>query len=1094
MMTLRTHAALDLVRLLRGRAERLAASPAFLFLENGEGPGTECTYAELDRRARLVATHLQRLTRPGDRVMLSLPSGSDFVAALYGCWYAGTVAVPTYPADPNSLAQSMELAAGIAGDAGPRVVLTTRQGHALFGQAAKDAPALQAPIWLCMEEPLTGNPEEWREPSVAPDDLAVLLYTSGSTGAPKGVMLDHGNLLHDAHLMLEGCQAGPGDRWCVWLPPYHVSGLFAGLVLPVYAGGPNVTFSPRHFLERPLRWVEAISRYGVTISGAPTFAYGLCAAAETGASLDALDLRNWRTAVIGGEAIRPEVLASFVSRFGPCGFRRTSFYPMFGLTEAVMISTGGRPEREPALEHLSRAALGGKRAIQADEGEDSTLLVGSGRSLPGLDVRVADPEGLRECADGEIGEILIAGRSVAQGYWNKPVETEQTFGAYLQSGVGPYLRTGDMGYLRGGELFVTGRIKELVIVRGLNYYPEDLERTVRESHPVLARSACAAFALQGEDEEQLGIAIESVASEEAREELAGTVRAAVARRHGVRPRTLAFAPPGGLPRTNTGKIRRKACAERVTSGAWPVSGERHDPVQRGAGQALARESLLAAVPEERFGLLLAWLQEQLGAAVRLPASEIGPDEEIGCLGVDSIQTVKLSTEIHSVLGIRLPVRVFFDGTTPRRLAESLLDELSGKRGAVPERINFPAEAVLEAGIRPLAATTRRSATGAVFLTGATGFLGGFLLHSLLERTTATVHCLVRAKDGPTALQRIERGLREAGLWHPSMQERLRPVVGDLSLPQFGLSRSEFERLCAAADAIYHNGASVDFVAPYLSVREVNVRSTVECLRLACLGAPKRVHFVSSLAVFNCSGRHLFQCLGEEQVLDDPNRLFGGYPQSKWVGEALVREAGRRGLPVSVYRPGLVTGHSRTGHFNQDDFLCRFLKGCLQLGAFPDLEFDLDMTPVDYVAEALVHLSLRPDAAGQTFHLANPAPLSYRALLDWLWDFGYPVRRPPYEEWQRELQESVDERNALYPLLPFLTERGTDQELTFLELFSTGEQPRFDARNTRRGLEDSPVGCAPADGRLLETYFRQFIRSGFLPPAPLRGATGTQTWS
>jgi thioester reductase-like protein len=399
-------------------------------------------------------------------------------------------------------------------------------------------------------------------------------------------------------------------------------------------------------------------------------------------------------------------------------------------------------------------------------------------------------------------------------------------------------------------------------------------------------------------------------------------------------------------------------------------------------------------------------------------------------------------------------------------------------------MDLQAEARLDPTIRPEAVSGEPvTEPASIFLTGATGFLGAFLLHELLQQTQADIYCLVRSANAEESKQRIRRTLASYALWDEGLSSRIIPVVGDLSEPRFGLSASQFQMLAQTIDSIYHSGASVNWIYPYERLKPTNVLGTQEVLRLASQNKAKVVHYISTLAVFPVLANATVRIIHEQDSLDHGGVLYGGYSQSKWVAEKLVTTARARGLPVCIYRPALITGHSQTGIWNTDDVLCRAIKSSIELGAAPDAEAKLNMIPVDYVSQAVVHLSRRGDALGRVFHLAHSRPVSWRELVAWIRSFGYPIQPMPYDKWRAQLVELGRlKESAAYFLLPLFS----------LSLSQAGPRivrniPEFDCQNTLAGLVGTSITCPPVDHQVFEAYFSYFVRSGFLN-VPLAGGT------
>lgn len=558
----------SLVELLRQRARDQADESAFVFLGSDGGEANSLTYGELDEASRAVAAELHRLRVAGERALLLYPPGLEFVTAFFGCLYAGVVAVPVRPPHPMRPARKLFRLPGIVASAEPRVVLGSEAMISMLPALSLALPQLASASWLATDRISPVSAADWRDPMVEPATLALLQYTSGSTAEPKGVMISHSNLCHNLAAVHE-CEENDADTVSVtWLPCYHDMGLIEGILEPVYGGYTCYQMAPISFVQRPVRWLEAISRYAATNSGAPNFAYDLCVKKTTEEQSQGLDLSSWRVAYNGAEPIREDTMRRFCRAFAANGFRRRAFYPVYGLAEATLVVSSGRQATLPAVREVDADALGRDRAVEVRKsGSGSVQLVSCGPPAPYTNVTIVHPVTRRRCGTSEVGEIWVSGPSVSRGYWRRAQETRETLRARLADGdEGPFLRTGDLGLLWHGELFVTGRLKDVIIIRGRKHYAQDIEATVEQCHPAIRAFGSAAFAVETVEGEGLAVMAELRRQSLRRrrgksrsESVIEGIREAVAERHEIEAHAVALLAPGAIPRTTSGKLRRGDC-------------------------------------------------------------------------------------------------------------------------------------------------------------------------------------------------------------------------------------------------------------------------------------------------------------------------------------------------------------------------------------------------------------------------------------------------------------------------------------------------------------------------------------------------------
>ncbi|MFO3723773.1 non-ribosomal peptide synthetase [Pseudomonas sp. HLMP] len=631
----------SLVQALAQRATQTPDRVALRFLADDPSEQAVLSYRDLDLRARTIAAALQARAGFGDRAVLLFPSGPDYVAAFFGCLYAGVIAVPAYPPE-SSRRHHQERLLSIIDDAEPRLLLTVEALRDSL-QGLDALATAQAPSLLAVDRLDPALAEGWREPALAGDDIAFLQYTSGSTALPKGVQVSHGNLVANEQLIRHGfgIDLNPDDVIVSWLPLYHDMGLIGGLLQPIFSGVPCVLMSPGYFLARPLRWLQAISEYRGTISGGPDFAYRLCSERVSEAALAGLDLSHWRVAYSGSEPIRQDSLQTFADKFQACGFDPQSFFASYGLAEATLFVSGSRRGQGIAALELDAEAFAANRA----ETGQGSVLMSCGYAQPGHAVQVVDPQRLETLADNQVGEIWAAGPSIALGYWRNPEASARTF---VEKDGQTWLRTGDLGFLRDGELFVSGRLKDMLIVRGQNLYPQDLEKTLEREVDVLRKGRVAVFAVDDQGEEGIGVAVEisrNVQKAVKPQDLIKTLRQVIADACRQAPAVVLLLNPGALPKTSSGKLQRSACRLRMNDGSldcyarFPAAEEQATPQL--AGDDL--QARIAAIWRELLGV-----------------ESVAADDHFLLLGGNSIAATQVTARLADELGIELGLRTLFE--------------------------------------------------------------------------------------------------------------------------------------------------------------------------------------------------------------------------------------------------------------------------------------------------------------------------------------------------------------------------------------------------------------------------------------------------
>lgn len=642
----------DLSQIARWRAERQSGEIAFTFLVDGENQAQRLTFGQLDSRARAIAATLQARGSLGARALILAHPGLEFVEAVFGCFYAGAIAVPVNPPDPLRLARTLPRFQAVLADCRAKFLLGSPDLLALVEGTAVEPVPLDA-IDSCAALRWTAAGRNPRRP-------ALLQYTSGSTGSPRGVILSHANLLHS----LQDMHREDSDDvvGVTWLPPYHDFGLIAGTLLPVYSGRQTVTMSPLAFVQRPVRWLRAIARYRGTTTGGPNFAYELCTRKVSADDCEGLDLSSLRIAAVSAEPIRAETLERFSVKFAPYGFRREAFLPAYGLAEAVLNVTCKRWFESPVIRSYSQPALAEGKARPTDVRlPSSRRLVGCGRAWPGHRLAIVDPASRRAVADCCVGEVWVQSANVGQGYWHRAEETRNTFRARrADEQNGTWLRTGDLGFLDGGELFVVGRLKDLIVLGGRNFYPHDIEQVVARSHPALRQDEGVVFALEIDGQERMIVVQELRRTRRfSTDEIIRRIRQELAEEYLLQPYAVALVRGGSLPKTSSGKLQRRACCELYRSGKFDLLAEwRADVLPEPAAYVAPRTPLECAIAA-------IWAEV-------LHVERVGVFDHFFALGGSSLLAVELHARLRHLLPENVSLARLFEEPTVAGLAERIL--------------------------------------------------------------------------------------------------------------------------------------------------------------------------------------------------------------------------------------------------------------------------------------------------------------------------------------------------------------------------------------------------------------------------------------
>ena len=662
----------NIVSLLKERAASTPSKAAYTYIKDADFSEESISYAELDQWASAICKVLNGFHGLGNRALLALPAGLDFIAAFFGCLYAGVIAVPIYPPRKN---RSLNRFNSMARSSGARFALVRADLMEAVDSQFKKEEALSDLIWLSTDTIRTHDDTEVAMPYIESDTPAFLQFTSGSTAEPKGVVVTHGNLVHNLAVGQDAMQLSEADRGISWLPHFHDMGLIGGVLQAVFSDlADSRFFAPQLFLRKPSLWIEAISRYRSTLSVGPNLGYELCLQKVTDEQIEQLDLSAWRVAITGAEPVRPQTLRRFAERFARCGFTIETFRPSYGLAESTLLVSAPLQGGPPTIRSFAETALRGDEVIAAKTGsEGSVELVSAGQILGGQAVQIVDPDSLERLSADRVGEIWISGESVARGFWNNPTASRESFKARITGGTKScYMRTGDLGFIFENELYIAGRLKDLIIIGGINYFPQDIEETVRNCHPALQDGLGAAFSVEDSGNETLALCHEIGLAHRRtdRNEIEDAIRKAVSLEHEIVIDHLVLTKFGGLPKTSSGKIQRYRCREQLIAGefAVPSPAPGKQPTVEDSRDSDAKRT---QEPLDATGVRLT---EGIASILKMPAEKLDPDKPLTAQGISSLRAIEIQAFVEETFGHKLEAEDFFDDLNIRQLAERLSSE------------------------------------------------------------------------------------------------------------------------------------------------------------------------------------------------------------------------------------------------------------------------------------------------------------------------------------------------------------------------------------------------------------------------------------
>ncbi|MFA5924597.1 MAG: thioester reductase domain-containing protein [Methylococcaceae bacterium] len=1044
------------------------------------------TYLDFCNHTRNLADYLSRCSglKYGDRALLVYPAGLDMIAAFFACVRIGVIPIPVSPPTSMNFNASLEKLNFITNDCQAKFALTTQEFYRTYSsliskyestsriKSENDLPQCD---WVTTDNFKELAPEEFRNET---NPILFLQYTSGSTSDPRGVMVSHENVIHNALSTIDHVPIG-----VTWLPQYHDMGLIGYYLFPVVTGGTTYGISPVDFLKRPILWLQTITRVKATYASSPNFGFEFCLREDKVPSemLNELNLSSLRTLMNASEPVRTDTYQKFLEKFAPCGLMPEAHIVAYGLAENTLAAAHyGRR----ILTVNKRLLLQGKlQKENVQLHDDSQLSLAScGKPIDGVCLQIVDTQSCSRLDEEQIGEIWLSGKSVCHGYWERQEMTQEVFHNIVSNDPEDkniYLRTGDLGFLQDGELFVCGRIKDLIIIKGVNYYPQDIEAIVESTSRNIRAGGVAAFDGGNEEGEALVVVVEVKNSQKLPDP--AEIVHAVRTQYYIAPHTIIFVPPRTIAKTSSGKIARNLTRKDYLSGK------------------LSTIATNIFVNQQKFEGELTNARQRFRYI--FDEYNITGKEEytFAELAIDSIILVQFLLDIQSLLKEK-GAASFVDQVDIQFLQQltiveffNLVDQLEtapqqavdvwcyGLKQAQHEYENhvqdsMRSDAQLAENNCNIYSANREPLTD-VLLTGATGFFGPFLLSSLLLQTTYMYHVLIRAKDPKHGMERIREALRRSLILTPSLAEelekRVHVVCGDIAQRNLGMSPIDWESLTTQIQAVCHNAALVNYILNYETLKPHNVDGTRELLRFAFAGNPKEFHHISTTFIFGWTVK------GTLPESDNNNEMMGldfGYSQSKWVAEQLVFEAEKKGLKAHIYRPSLISA-STLGVCDNNDIAIRLLAFMINHRVAVYTYNQISFLPADIVAHNIASIFKRRETDGCTLHVTAD---NYYNMMDVTRlitaKYGYPFTYYDIPGFIFEMNRRCTSADPLYPLLDFFNR--SFSKIAAMQL------KRYNNDQYRKAREQSGNGCPdPSLEDTVSYLVKHLLQAGLIPRIP-----------
>lgn len=1004
----------------------------------------------LDKATKLSMLLRGKGVKKGDNVLIFSTQTVDNVFSVMASMLTGSVfTIIPPPVDPSKKMRFLSVVKSFE----PKFLLCTSQIK------EKLQPIVQSVSDMKIINVEEDNEEcDFVPVDVSLDDVVYIQYSSGSTSAPKGVEITYGNVISNLNV---GIESFDSKRTFAWVPFFHNMGLLYNILAPAFKVDLAVgIMSPSAFLEDPSRWLQGMSDFKAYSTFAPNSGYEACPRIAPSSNFKNLDFSNLYEAHSGAEIVRYSTMKNFANEYKNNGFNIEKFCTGYGLAETTCAIAYGFVTPDAILNVDFEQYQLGKMKEVSEEHENSIQFISGGKPFNRTLIKIVNPDTLKECNYDEFGEIWIQGCSVGKGYYKDEENTKATFQAQLEGYDGYFMRTGDLGILRNGHLFITGRAKELIIINGVNILPNDITCKLIEDISVMQHAVIVPFSINKDDKERLILLLEipeKVLEKVDSNVLINSISRSIYDSFEVSPYEIGIVESGAMPRADNGKISILSAKKAYEDNKLKIL------LSTNENKVVEKEEKIKYITETEKSLF-----EIVNKELKIHAAS---EDNLLTKGMDSLLVVELAKIIENRFKVSVPVSVIFENPSIKVLAAYIDKFLSGGdvTSVTKDKSFLYDECKLDDDIVFEKYESDQPEMNNIFVTGTTGFVGAYLISDLLKYTNGKVYCHVRAKSERDGFDRIKENMKYYKRWNDKYKDRIIPVLGTLEKPKLGIDDKVYDELCEKIDTIYHNGAVLNFIYPYSTLKPTNVGGTIETLRIASKGKAKYYNYVSSYSVFD-NPSHFHSKVLEDDSLESCIGYYLSYSETKWVSEKIIGIARSRGLRAIVYRPGEITGSQETGIWKYGDSVTRTIKSIMEYGMYAKIDFKTHMTQVDYITKAMVLIGSKGGNYGKAYNLLNKDIVTSERLYELMQACGYDSKMLNYDKW-REFIFASDNKHPL-KLLESLFKCNKDNDEDFKYRYGS-VQGDLDTSNTENALRETNVECLPITVELMRKYTDNF---------------------